>query len=135
MAYQEACKKYLQRLQCKNKILEAVLIFLFFPVENNFYNTWCAISAYRLYCSLKSSTFLRVQIVLNYFVSLSCWLEFNHICSISLMQTQYFPSQILKGHSAIFFKCLIKQHGHCVMWRLGTACCPLRSGMQGLPGP
>lgn len=47
MAYQEACKKYLQGLQSKNEILEAVLIFLSFPVENNFYNTQCANPAHR----------------------------------------------------------------------------------------
>lgn len=47
MAYKEPCEKHLQRLQSKNKILEAVLIFLFFPVENNFYNAQCAGPAHR----------------------------------------------------------------------------------------
>lgn len=84
MAYQEACKNICRGSSPKIRSWKQYWFSFSFLWKITFiiHNVPVLLTD-RLYCSLKLSTFLRLQVVLNYFVSLSLSVEFNHICNLS----------------------------------------------------
>lgn len=98
--------------------------------KKKLYNRKCNVLVHRLYYCFRSSTFLRIQIVLNYFVSLSCFGRIQlHVQYFLNVELPFPLPDFTRPFDGIFFKCRIRQCSHHVVpdvCPLGRAGCCVR---------